>query len=438
MDDLTNSAVPAESPHAGLPGPEPRGVLHGREADGAVPPVTPHTATGTVDGGEHERQRVLAVKLDLRGDDATYQLLRELSWQAARYRNLFLRALWAEAKHLTVNPAKQVAHDVTKWIRSDEKMDLSGSAYSAAEREVAAIWKRHAPRILAGAPLPEWKPTAALSIRGHKNRNESGVRLSVEDNKFVAHLQARSDRLADGSKREGGSWVTIPLAGGTVKDHQVEMLRRMVTNEVPIAKATVIMKPGKHEVILRLCYAIPIPLPAFGNRVAVLGPVDRGRLLLRTECDTRDFSGRLHTILTRKEDWDLIRRRATAQIGRAKGSARAKRRVLANLSWENWLATYLHQWSREIITWLHGQGVAKLTVIGLEAADWPIFKFTSMLSYKGEAAGIQVLREADLADAATERAVKSEIRKQRRNATKKGKALRELSHQLATTRSLGT
>lgn len=367
---------------------------------------------------------MLAIKLDLRGDDTIYQLLRDLSWQAARYRNLFLRALWAEAKHLKVDPTKQVPHDVTKWIRADEKMDLSGAAYSAAEREVSAVWKRHAKRILAGAPLPEWKPTAALSIRGHKNRAESGVRLSLDGGgKFVTQLQARS------GKSEGGSWVSIPVASGTVKDYQAEMLHKMVTGEVPIRKATVIVKPGRHEVILRLCYALIIPLPAFGNRVATLGPVDRGRLFLRTECDTRDFSGRLQTILSRKEDWDLIRRRAMAQIGRAKGSARAKRKLLAHLTWENWLSTFLHQWSREIVKWLGGQGVAKLRVVGLEAADWPIFRFTSMLEYKGEALGVQVLREADLADPSTERAVKGEIRKQRRKATKAGKAIRELSHQ---------
>jgi hypothetical protein len=369
---------------------------------------------------------VLAIKLDLRGDDASYQLLRDLSWQAARYRNLFLRALWAEAKSLCVNPTKQIPHDVTKWIRADEKQDLSGAAYSAAEREVAAVWKRHGKRILAGAPLPEWKPTAALSIRGHKNRAESGVRLTMDERgKFIAQLQVRSGKSPD------GSWITVPVAGGTVKDHQAEMLQRMVTNEVPIAKATVIMKPGRHEVILRLCYAITIPLPQFGNRAATLGPADRGRLFLRTECDTRDFSGRLNTILARKEDWDLIRRRAMAQIGRSKGSARKKREVLSRLSWEDWLGTFLHQWSREIVDWLHGQGVAKLTVIGLEAADWPIFRFTSMLVYKGEAAGIQVSREADLAEAGTERAVQGEIRKQRRKATKAGKAVRELAYQTA-------
>lgn len=427
----TNSAASAESLRPGLPGSgDNRGVFHVREDGGVKPPVTPHTATGAADDdGEHQRQRVLAIKLDLRGDEASYQLLRELSWQAARYRNLFLRALWAEAKSLCVDPVKQIPHDVTKWIRADEKQDLSGAAYSAAEREVSAVWKMHAKRILAGAPLPEWKPTAALSIRGHKNRKESGVRLSLNaDGKFTAHLQVRS------GKSEGGSWLNIPVAGGTVKDHQAEMLGRMVTNEVPIAKATVIMKPGRHEVILRLCYALAVPLPRFGNRAATLGPIDRGRLFLRTECDTRDFSGRLHTVLTRKEDWDMIRRRATAQIGRAKGSARAKRKVLAGLSWENWLGTFLHKWSREIIDWLDSQGVAKLTVIGLEAADWPIFRFTSMLQYKGESKGITVLREADLADASTERAVKGEIKKQRRKATKAGKAIRELVFQTAERR----
>jgi hypothetical protein len=370
------------------------------------------------------RERVLAVKLDLRGDPGVYDVLRELSWQAARYRNLFLRARWAEAKNLCVDPTKQIPHDVTKWIRHDEKKDLSGAAYSAAEREVAGIWQRHGKRILAGGPLPEWRPTAALSIRGHKNRAESGVRLSEEDGKLTAHLQARSEKC------EGGCWIDIPVALGTAKDHQMEMLQRMVTGELPIRKGIVILKPFKHEVILQLCYQLSIPLPAFGNRVATLGPIDRGRLVLRTECDTVDFSDRLHTLLERKDTWDLDRRRVTREIGRGKGSARKKRKVLMRLSWDDWLKTFLHQWSRWIVNWLHGQGIARLTVVGLETADWPIFQFVSMLTYKSEGVGIQVVREADLADSATERTVKGEIRKQRRKATKAGKAVRELQYQM--------
>lgn len=420
MDISTNSAASAQSPQF----PQ-RGALQ-----------APHTAIEAADNGEHAQQRVLAVKLDHRADPSLWNLLKELSWQAARYRNLFLRARWAEAKQLCVDPVKQIPHDVTKWIRRDEKMDLSGAAYSAAEREVAAIWQRHGKRILAGGPLPEWKPTAALSIRGHKRRAESGVRLSggglEVDGKFVAHLQVRSEKTSDGNKREGGSWVQIPVASGTVKDYQAEMLHRMVTGEMPISKATVILKPGKYEVILRLCYALATPLPAFGNRMATLGPIDRGRLFLRTECETRDFSGRLHTLLERKDSWDLIRRRVMAQIGRSKGSARKKREVLARLSWDDWLSTFLHQWSKEIVTWLHGQGIARLTVVGLEAADWPVFRFVSLLTYKSGDVGIQVTREAELADPATERAVKGEIRKQRRKSTKAGKAIRELTHQMGS------
>jgi hypothetical protein len=374
--------------------------------------------------------RVLAVKLDLREDDSVFQRLKDLSWQAARYRNLNLRARWAEAKHLCVDPTKNIPNDVTKWIRHDEKMELSGAAYSAGEREVAAIWKRHGKRILAGGPLPEWKPTAALTVRGHKNRRESGVQLVKEGDRYIARLQAQAATCPD------GSWLSIPLATGVVKDWQAPLLDRMASGETAIRKATVVIRPMRHQVILRLAYAMPVLAPKFGQRKATLGPLGRNSSLwLRTEFESRDFTGRLTTLLQRKSDWDGIRRRALAQIGRRKGGARRKRRLLARMTWEGWLDNWLHQWSREIIDWLASQGMCSLNVIGLEQADWPAFRFTQMLRDKGEAAGMVVDTEADLAEPATERAVKGTIQRERRKTTKVAAAIRRLENNFGSKES---
>jgi hypothetical protein len=376
--------------------------------------------------------RVLSVKLDLRENEASYQRLRDLGWQAARYRNLFLRALWAEAAGLRVRPDGDDKHGVSKWIRKSEKMELSGAAYSAAERETTAAWQLHGKRVLAGAPLPEWKPTAALTIRGHRCRNESGVRLSRDDKgRFVAELQAQS------AKCEGGSWLTIPLALGTAKDWQAEILAAMAEGIVPILKGSIVLRPMRHDALLRLSYSLERTLPEFGERKATLGPIGRdGRLFLRTETETRDYSGKLHVLLDRKDSWDGIRRRALRQIGRRKGSARAKRKLLARLSWADWLDTYLHQWTREIVDWLKSQGIGTLSVIGLQSADWPAFKFTERLKYKGGEMGISVTTEAEanLAQPSTDRSVKQEIQRERRKTTKRAQAIRTLTHDLGEQR----
>ena len=415
MNDFTASA---ESPRN-----QSRGTLHAGNGDGVSSTVVPHTASEAVSSGEHERLRVLAVKLDLRGNWELFQRLKDLSWQAARYRNLYLRALWAESQKLCVDPTKNIPHDVTKWIRRDEKMELGAGAYAAAEREVSAVWNRHAKRILAGGPLPEWKTTAALSVRGHKERKDSGVRLSRDGDHYLIELQAQS------SKCEDGAWLKIPLACGAAKDWQAPLLDDMAAGKISIRKASIVIKPERRQVILRLAYPLPIQFSKFGERKATLGPIGQNnRLWLRTEFESRDFTGRLVTLLKRKKDWDGIRRRVLCQIGRRKGSARSKRQLLSTMSWEGWLQNWLHQWSREIIDWLKSQGIGNLTVVGLESADWPAFRFTQMLKDKGDAIAMNVSTEADLADTGTERAVKREIDRKRKQATKAGAAIRELEH----------
>jgi len=407
-----------------------RGALHPLAGSrDSVPPAAPQTGlpAAEIDGGR-ERMRVLAVNLDVRKNPEIYNRLRDLSWQAARYRNLFIRALWCESKGLCVDPSKgPVPHDVTKWIRADEKNELGSEVTAAIESEAFSLWRKHAKRVFAGAALPESKPTAALMVRSrHNGKNPSGVRLTCDENdRYQIHLQLL------GKQTGGECWITVPLDVGTAKDYQADMLDRMVEGEVEIKTASIKILPMRHEIVVRMSYPVTIGLPQFGNRKATLGPIKQGsRIWLRTECDTRDFSGKLYTLLKRKTDWDATRRRVMAQIGRRKGGARLKRQKLSQMTWQGWLDNYLHTWSREIIDWLKGQGVGNLSVIGLENVDWPAFKFRSMLQYKGELEGIAVTTEVDLAAPGTERAVKSEIQKRRRKATKAADALRELASQV--------
>ena len=392
---------------------DPRGAFPLGHEPGSPAAGAPHSAAARPSPVPHTVTRTLAVKLEL--DVPTFRRLRDLSWQAARYGNLSLRALWAEAAQLRVRPEAGDPHDVSKWIRHEEKQELSTAAYAAIEREAFALWRRHARRIQAGAPLPEFQVGKALAVR------KDGVRLLHDSGHFTALLTVQARTCP------GGARLRLPIAHGTIKDHQAPLLLAMVARDIPITKATLVLKPGRAQVLLRLAYPRTTLLPPHGARVATLGPIDGHRLMLRTETQTRDYSGRLHTVLTRKEQWEGIRRRAARQIGRHRGAARTKRRVLAQLSWDDWLTTFLHQWSRELLTWCQGQGVATLRLVGLEGADWPAFRFIQMLTSKGQELGLTITTEADLADASTSRMVSGEIRRRRRRTSKVAQALRTLT-----------
>jgi hypothetical protein len=375
------------------------------------------------------RQRTLAVKIEIDWKNAQsrhlYQTLRDLGWQSARYRNLFIQRLYAEKMGWRRDPAAGDAHDLTKQGRAGEKGNLSGAAYSAAEREAAAAFARDAKRIYAGQPLPCWRPNAALSVRGHREKKSSGVRLEYEEERFVAYLQAQAHTSAD------GSWLRLPIARNTRRDeHQGEMLRRMTQWDVPIRKATVQIKTS--GVILRLSYALDIPVPPMGSRHATLGPVtSEGRCILRTELQTKDYSSKLAEVLKKKDEWDLIRRRATAQIGWRRGHARAKRSLLSRMSWDDWLKTYLHSWARDLVNWCAGQGIGTLHVESISTGEWPADRLLALIRYKAADEGICVLEGADVNEAGGARAAEATVRKISRRIQRRKSAERELTFQLA-------
>lgn len=403
--------------------PSPSETLSASGKRGGLQP--PHIASG--EGRTASLRLTLTVKLA--PSDEQYDRLRELAWQAMRYKNLFLRARWAEAMQFRAAEASADKAGISKQVRAQEKMALSGCAYSAAEREVQALWQRDGARILAGAPLPQFRQAESLSIRGHKDRAQSGVRIAIEGDGFVAEL------LAQAQACDGGCWLRVPIAKGTETDtYQAPLLRAMAAGEVPIDKGTVVFRFARHRCYLKLSYEQHRVLPPLGARIATLGPLTRPgeRLLLRTETQTIDHTGRLTTLLARKTQWDLIRRRVFAQIGRRRGSARKKRVALARLGFDRWMTTFLHSWSREIVEWCHSQGVGELVVVGLTGGDWPAHRLITLLEYKAHELGIVLRREdaATLAPASTARAAKSAVERARRKARRLGEAVRELSHQL--------
>lgn len=398
--------------------PAKRGPLHG-----------PHS----VAAAETIGQRVLAVKVEIdwkrQADKDLFNRLRDLGWQAAHYRNGNIRRLWAEAMGFRVDPQQADKHDVTKQGRQTEKGELSGSAYSAAEREVSGAWTRDCKKILAGQPLSEWSPNAALGVRGHKNKADSGIRLELEGGQYIAYLQAQSQHSP------GGSWLRLPIARHTKRDErQAPVLNRMVAWETPIAKAQVQIK--KHTIILRLTYAVALPpLPTMGKRIAVLGPtrIDEQKVLhldLRTERQRKDYSSKVNYISRLKDEWDKVRRRVKMQIGWRHGHARLKREAIAKFALPDKEASCLHAWTREIVDWCASQGVGTIRVVEIATGDWPADRFTFLLKYKAEEKGIRVEEGSDLSTESSARAANAALGKRQRQAKKRAEAVRTLRHHL--------
>lgn len=383
-------------------------------------PHQPHAGAGA----DRLVQRVLALRiaLDWSREDhkKLYERVRALAWDAARYRNAFSAALLAE--RLGLKPAGEEAPDkATKLVRANMKGQLSGDAYCCAEQEVMAAWSRDGKRIAAGAPIPIWRPSVALSITGRSERGDSGVDLVERGDDFVLRVRAGA----------GGEWLELPLHKGTLKDEYHGPLVRAIARDwnPPIKKCTLHLE--RRGIVARITVPLRLPpLPPMGKRVAVLGPADeRGRLMLRTDTQTRDYSRELSLLLQRKDEWDLIRRRVLAQMGRRKGHARRKRRALAAMSWDEWLHDHLHRWSRDLVDWCASQGVGEIRLFGIQTGDWPAHRFEQMVRYKAEQLGIRVLDGTDLEAAGAERAMRREIGRRKQEAKKRREALRELMDQ---------
>lgn len=368
-------------------------------------------------------QRTLGVRIDLdlnsEDDRKLFQRLRDLGWQAASYRNGRMRRLWAQAMGWRVDPEKGDRNDITKQGRQDEKGELSGAAYSAAEREVDAVWKKEVKRILAGAPLPNWRADSALSVRA------DGVKIEWDGKRFIAVLSAQSKDC------EGGCRLRLPVSKNTATDqHQSEILHGMVAGTVPANKATVTYRLKRRRVILRIAYSLERELPPMGKRVATLGPIRDDSIKFRTETQTKDYTSRLKYIFYLGDEWEKIRRRISRQIAWRSGHSRTKRILNARKSPQDAIDTHLDAWSRDMVRWAATQGVGIIKIVGIDTGDWPAYRFMQKVKYKAEEAGMTVSEEVDVSDKSTERALGAEIKKRQRKVSRRRKAVRELEYQL--------
>jgi hypothetical protein len=415
---------------ASLPTVPPNDNRNETARGGSYPPhvVAAEKPSDAPGGATRTVQRVLALRAALDWSNPEhrelYRELRDLGWQAAHYRNMMLRAKWAQAYGWAAPSAPDDKAGPSKDVRKREKGELSGDAYSAAEMEVQAVWSREAKRILAGAPLPEWRPDAALSVTGKERQSDSGVQLVKRDGQYVVRLRVRSN------KHPSGCWVEIPIKRGTARDEwQGPILEKMLTWEIPMKKATVHVE--SRGITVRITYPLTVPaLPPPGQRHAVVAVTDDERFLIRTETQTRDDTRRYHHLLRRQDDWDLIRRRCMAQIGRCKGHARRKRQAIARLGWHDWLHDYLHRWTADLVEWCKSQLVGTIEIMDFRAKAWPAAKFREMLSYKAEVYGITVADGSALTAQPTARTVEAELRRRSARAKRRRDALREITYQL--------
>jgi transposase len=377
-------------------------------------------------------QRVLALRAALDWSVPShrelYQELRDLGWQAAHYRNMMLRAKWAQAYGWTAPSAPDDKAGPSKEVRQREKGELSGDAYSAAEMEVQGVWTREGKRILAGAPLPEWRPDAALSVTGKAKREDSGVQLIRRGDDYIVRLRARSNQ------DPRGSWIEIPIKRGSARDEwQGPILDQMLRWEIPMKKATVHVE--RRGITVRVTYPLALPaLPPPGERRAVISITQDGRFLVRTETQTKCFTDRYQYLLRRSDDWELVRRRVLAQCGRRKGHARRKREAIARIGWHDWLNDFLHRWTAEIVQWCRSQLVGTIEIAEIGALTWPAAHFRQLLTYKAEEHGISVTAGADVTTEPGERAAESELRRRSARAKKRREALREIASQIKETK----
>lgn len=361
--------------------------------------------------------RVLTVKLERL--DKNWKILREIAAEAAVYANHYIDALWAQSRGYTP-PDKEL--NATRDARRKYKGRLSGAAYSGIERVASAAWAKASRQALSG-----WQGTPRFSNKDALHIRWDGAKIFIDDKGcYVLDLRI----LASGE----GERFLLPVMINKARDRfQGVMLDSFVDGSVRITKVVLNFRPKKGGTYARISYKRSMAVPPMGDRVATLGPIEdnRDRLTLRTDFHTLDFSRKLRTVRTKKDELDKAARRYRYRIGRSKGSSRLLRRKLAEVAdFTSWCKNYSHTWTRQTIDWCAKVGVGRLIILPISDGDWPAWDFVRMLKYKGAESGIEVVEQEeadlDLVDASSYRAVSGPAKKQARRASKVRQAARTI------------
>lgn len=423
---IEGQALPAAGQSLATP-PEPPSLAGGNGRGGSQPPHTASQAEpdpcaardslGDTIGRPATTSRVLTLRIE--PDDATWKLLRKRAQEAANYRNKWAQAHLAQALKWT--PPEDAPKDsLTKLVRADARGDLSSAVYSACETEVKKDWERAKKRIMAGAPLPQYRTADSLAFATITGR--PGVRIVEQsDDGYVAEMMANANSV------EGGCWITAPISRRTKKDEfRLPMLRRFASGELDIKAARVIFKLRSGKTLLQLTYAIEVPKVPMGERHATLAQLGDGRVLLRCGEQRIDYTSRVHHLVEMAAKDDEIRRRWYAQIGWRRGSARLKRIKNLRMRPDDRRRTYLHQWSHAMVDWIVGQGAGTMSFAEVVGGSWPAAELKEMLKYKCEERGIEMV-EPTFDQPETEKAAKATLRRRAHKARKTAQAVRQIS-----------
>src|SRR3990167_4705791 len=323
--------------------------------------------------------RAISLKADI--DTETFARLLSIASESAAFGNRTIRAMWAEAVGLKTSVDSADKHDIQKQVRRCEKGTLSSYVVDAIMRECSFLWKRYGKAALDGGALPQFSQGKALAVR------DRGIAVTHNGKQYIVSLGLQS----------GQDWLNIPIAKGSVKDeYQAPVLQAMVDGGKEPLKAFVVLTRETRQVTIRLSVELDIPVREPGDRKAVL-TIAGNRLLLRTDMQTHDCTPWLNMLLARKQDWELIRRSVVRRLGRGHVSARRKRKVLARLSWDDWLKTHLAQGASDWMRFLETQYVGELVLAPL-TGNWPIFQLKQRLTETGLRLGIHVVDEVAASD----------------------------------------
>lgn len=430
---------------------EKRGALH-LEDQGHQEMSAPHIA---VEAEPAEPQcitvhRVLRLKLE-RPDEKIWRLLREVAAECASYANHVIDAEWCAVRGfrppLDKDP-KGKPNNPSKELRRRFTGRLSGDVYVAIEREARAQWRKVMGRSLNGwQGTPRFGANRAISVRATDSTGRpSGVHFvergrDSKGNSLYAIkvlLLKKGEGTPDDHRR-----VTLNIVGHSARDrYQGPTLSLFASGERKIDRLNLVFHPKRGAVIAHLSYKRKILTPAFGERVATLGPLDvkHDRLTVRIWHDgerivaPRDYSRRLYHMRTMKKHFDKLSRRYRYSLGRAKGSRRLLRKKLAG-SFGEWARQLNHRWSAEIISWLATQGVCRLDVFPISDLDWPSHELIEMLKDKGNIVGIEVVKisekTAPAENEVTYKSALAALKREQRRAGKMREAVRTLEHHLA-------
>ena len=371
--------------------------------------------------------RVLRVPLTPLSD-ASWTALRALAREGAAFCNACLADAYAQ--RLGYQPPN--AQSVFRRCAGS----LSGDVRVALAREAFTTWRRHGGKILSGAQrLAMFDADRALVCRAEhlsKGRRQIHARVSRVGTDYQL-----SARLV--GKHRGGPHVFQIALDPRCDDYVRPVIEGLAAGDVRLLKLTIVFERPGRKVFVLLTYERHMEIPAAGEGVATLGPLEEdGTLWLRWEDAGRPRSQNYTAWISRlshvKHHFSGIHQRLRARLRRSgAGHRRVYREALVKAgSFGAWAHGELHRCSADIVRLCRERGIGTLQVAPLEHHELPMAELVAKLTYKCAEAGIGLTR-IDPATASGSRAMLRPVAKRQRSVTRARAALDTLRTVVAQT-----